>query len=101
MFLFESSANLIIQGCMLVILIGVFHNLVVSTKTYGGIVGKSIRLLGIGIIFFALSAIERALVNFAIIEPTFYMGIVEDVMILLGLIFLGFGFSKLASGSKV
>ena len=101
MYQFESSANLIIQGCIAAVLIGVFYNLMISTKAYGGIVGRAIRLLGIGIIFFSLSAIEHALVNFSIIQPTLQYAILQDVMSLIGLVFLGLGFSKLASGTKV
>ena len=101
MYNFVSSANLIIQGCIAAILLGVLYNLMVSTKAYGGIVGKAIRLIGIGIIFFSLSAIEHALVTFAIIEPTIQSSILQDSMSLIGLIFLGLGFSKLASGTKV
>ncbi|MBX4191612.1 MAG: hypothetical protein KW804_02320 [Candidatus Doudnabacteria bacterium] len=100
MYEFASSANLVIQGCMLAVLIGVFYNLMISTKAYGGIVGKSIRLIGIGILFFSLSAIERALVNFSIIQATIQSGVIQDAMSLLGLVFLGLGFSKLATGTK-
>jgi hypothetical protein len=100
MYLFESSTNLIIQGCMAAIFIGVMYNLFVSTKAYGGIVGKSIRLIGIGIIFFSLTSLEHALVNFSILKPTFETSILQDSLSLVGLIFLGLGFSKLASGTK-
>ncbi|HEX9502743.1 MAG TPA: hypothetical protein VF974_00260 [Patescibacteria group bacterium] len=101
MFQFESTTNLFIQGCIAVVLIGVFYNFMITTKAYGGIVGKAIRLLGIGIIFFSLSAIEHALVNFSIIKPTLQSAILQDIMSLIGLVFLGLGFSKLASGTKV
>lgn len=100
MYPYDSSANLIIQGCIAVVIIGVFYNLMVTTKAYGGIIGKALRFIGIGILFFSLSAIEHALVNFAIIKPAMTFAIVQDSMTLIGLIFLGFGFSKLASASK-
>lgn len=100
MYEFASSANMIIQGCIVAVIIGVFYNLMISTQAYGGIVGKSIRLIGIGILFFSLSAIERALVNFSIIHSTFQTGLIQDILSLLGLVFLGLGFSKLASGTK-
>ncbi|MBX4187073.1 MAG: hypothetical protein KW802_02320 [Candidatus Doudnabacteria bacterium] len=73
----------------------------ISTKAYGGIVGTAIRLIGIGIVFFAISAIEHALVSFAIIMPTLQSAMLQDIMSLVGLVFLGLGFSKLASGTKV
>lgn len=99
--IFNSSANLIIQGCIAVVLIGVVYNLMVSTRAYGGIVGKATRLFGLGILFFSIAVIERALENFSIIEPSVRSAIFQDIMSLFGLVFLGFGFSKLASGTKV
>jgi hypothetical protein len=101
MYQFDSSANLIIQGCIAAVLIGVFYNLMISTKAYGGIVGRAIRLIGIGITFFSLAAIEHALVTFSIIQPTLQSAVLQDAMSLVGLVFLGLGFSKLASGTKV
>ena len=100
MYLFNSEANLVIQGCIAVVIIGVFYNLWSSTKAYGGIIGKALRWIGVGILFFSLAAIERALVNFSIIEPTLTTGIIQDCMSLIGLVFLGLGFSKLASVAK-
>ncbi len=101
MYLFDSSANLIVQGCIVAVLIGVFYNLMISTKAYGGIIGKAIRLIGVGIIFFSLSAIEHSLVTFSVIKPSLQSATLQDVMSLVGLVFLGLGFSKLASGTKV
>jgi hypothetical protein len=100
MYQFNSEANLIIHGCIAVIIIGVFYNLMITSKAYGGIVGKAIRLIGIATLFISINALEKVLVNFSIIEPTFASSIFQDVMILFGLIFLGLGFSKLASGAK-
>ena len=101
MYEFFSEANLIIQGLIAIIIIGVFYSLWVSTKIYGGIIGKAIRLLGIGMIFVAITVIERVLINFSILETSSNLSIAQDFMSLIGLIFLGLGFSKLASGSKV
>lgn len=100
MYLFISTPNLLIQACMAVIVLGVFYNLWVSTKAYGGIVGTAVRLLGVGLVFFSLSSLEHALVTFNIVHLTYEVSILQDVLSLLGLSFLGLGFSKLAAGAK-
>lgn len=101
MFEFSSQANLIIQGCIVVIILGVFYNLWSSTKVYGGIIGKAIRLLGLGMLFVTIGVIERVLINFHIIASTPNLALAQDVLNLFGLILLGLGFSKLASATKV
>jgi hypothetical protein len=100
MYQFNNIVDVLIQGFVVVIIIGVFYNLIVTTKAYGGIIGKAIRLLGVGILFIAMASIERALINFSIIQTSQNIMIVQDVLLLLGLIFAGLGFSKLASGTK-
>ena len=101
MYDYTSQAGLLIQGFLVAILIGVFYNLWVSTKVYGGIIGLAVRLFGIGMLFITLSLIERVLINFGIIQSTPDLAMVQDIMSLIGLVFLGLGFSKLASGAKV
>ena len=101
MYQFNSEVNLIIQACIAVIIIGVFYNLWVSTKVYGGIIGSAIRLLGIGMLFVTIAVIERVLINFSIIQTSPDLALAQDVLNLVGLIFLGLGFSKLASATKV
>jgi hypothetical protein len=72
----------------------------VSTRVYGGVIGKAIRLIGVATLFVAVSAIEKVLVNFGVIDPSLMLSTIQDVMTLLSLIFLGLGFSKLASAGK-
>jgi hypothetical protein len=100
MYQFTSEANFIIQGLIFIVMIGVFYNLIVTTRAYGGIVGHAVRLVGIGIVFFSITTIERSLVNFSIIKPTLNASLAQDVLSILGLIFSGLGFSKLASSTK-
>ncbi len=100
MYDFNSQANLFIQGFIAVIIFGVLYNLMISTKAYGGIIGKAIRLIGVATLFFSIAALERVLVSFAIIKPTLLTLQIQDVLVLLGLIFVGLGFSKLASATK-
>ncbi len=100
MYALSSETNLLIHGFIAVVIIGVFYNLMVSTKVYGGVIGKAIRLIGIATLFVTVSAIEKVLVNFNVIHPSFVLSIAQDLITVLSLIFLGLGFSKLASAGK-
>ena len=100
MSLLSLDINLIIQALIAIIIIGVFYNLFAITKVYGGLIGKAIRLLGIGLLFITIGVIERSSINFAIIEPSTNLALLQDIFNLVGLIFLGLGFSKLASVNK-
>ncbi|MEO8065792.1 MAG: hypothetical protein ABI643_02975 [Candidatus Doudnabacteria bacterium] len=100
MYDFNSQSGLIIQGFIAVIVIGVFYNLWVSTKVYGGIIGVAIRLLGFGVLFVTISVIERVLINFSIIQSTTNLALIQDIFNVIGLIFLGLGFSKLSSAAR-
>ena len=100
MYQFTSETNFFIQGLLIAVMIGVFYNLMASTRAYGGIIGKALRLIGVGILFLSIAMIERSLVNFSVIESTLNSSLAQDMLSLLGLIFLGFGFSKLASSTK-
>jgi hypothetical protein len=90
-----------VQGLVLVIIIGGFYSLHATTKAYGGLIGKAIRLLGTGMLFVVISVIEKFLLNFAIFEPTVTLSLIQDAMNLLGILFLGLGFSRLAAAAKV
>lgn len=100
MFSFNSEINFFIQGLIVAIVIGVFYNLWASTKIYGGLIGKAIRLLGLGMLFIAIAVLERILMNFRIIEGTVNLALGQDILTLIGLFFLGLGFSKLGSVNK-
>jgi hypothetical protein len=98
---FGANINLVVQGLIAAILIGMFYTLWTTTHAYGGIIGKSLRLLGFGILFITVSVIEKMLVNFNVIELTDNMSLAQDVFNLLGLCLLAWGFSKLASAGRV
>jgi len=100
MYAFDSNVNLLIQGLIVIVIIGVFYNLLISTRIYGGIIGKSIRLLGFGILFLSIAVIERLLLNFSIIQPDTNLSLLQDALSMVGLVFLGLGFSKLSSAGK-
>ncbi|HTL39504.1 MAG TPA: hypothetical protein VL306_01705 [Methylomirabilota bacterium] len=100
MYSFLSGGNLIIQGCLAAIIVGIFYTLWSSTKVYGGVIGQAIRLLGIGMLFITIAVIERILVNLNIVVITPDVALAQDILNLIGLVFLGFGFSKLGSVTK-
>jgi len=100
MYEFNSQANLFIQAFITVIIIGVFYNLWISTKLYGGIIGIAVRLLGLGMLFVTIAVIERVLVNFSIIQTSPNIALAQDIFNLIGLVLLALGFSKLASATK-
>ena len=98
---FVSQANWFIQICIGVIVVGAFYNLWSSSKIYGGIIGIAIRLFGIGMLFFTVAVFERLLVSFSIIQISVNLALVQELFDLVGLIFLGLGFLKLASARKM
>lgn len=95
-----SPINTLLQGFIAVILIGVFYNVWVTSRSYGGIIGHAIRLLSLGLLFVTVGVIEKILVTLQVIEYTINLSVVQDVLTLIGLIFLALGFSKLASVTK-
>lgn len=97
----SSELNLIIQGLLVAIIIGMFYTLLVTTRAYGGLIGKSLRLLGFGILFISISLIEKMLINFGVIDMSTNMSLAQDVLNLIGLVLLAWGFSKLAAASRV
>ena len=100
MYDFIPQGNLIIQGCIAAIIIGIFYSLWSSTKAYGGVIGQAVRFLGVGMLFITIAVIERILVNLNIVVITPDLALAQDILNLIGLVFLGFGFSKLGSVSK-
>ncbi|HEV8601504.1 MAG TPA: hypothetical protein VGQ87_02805 [Patescibacteria group bacterium] len=95
-----SPINILLQGFIAVILIGVFYNVWLTSKSYGGLIGHAIRYLGFGLLFVTLGVIEKILVTFQVIEFTINLSMLQDALTLIGLIFLALGFSKLASIAK-
>ncbi|HYC79409.1 MAG TPA: hypothetical protein VEC17_00080 [Candidatus Binatia bacterium] len=100
MFNFKDEINLILQGLIAVILIGMFYSLWMTTKAYGGLIGHAIRMLGIGIILISVVVLERMLINFSVIESSVTLNAAQDVLTLLSLLFLSMGFKRLAAAGK-
>lgn len=100
MYDFSSHTDVVIQALIAMIIIGMFLNLRAGTKLYGGMIGKAIRLFGLGTLFITLSIIEHLLITFLVIENTPGIAIAQEVMNLIGLACLGLGFSQLVSATK-
>ena len=78
-----------------------FYTVWATTRAYGGMIGNSIRLLAFGILFITIAVIEKILINFQIIEDLANASMIQDVLNLIGLALLFWGFKKLASASRV
>jgi hypothetical protein len=92
--------NNIIQALIVVILIGMLYSLWKTTRAYGGLIGRAIQLIGVGIILISIVVMEKMLVNFSVItnSENFLLGV--DVLTLVSLFFLSLGFKRLASIAK-
>jgi hypothetical protein len=97
----DNPIEFFVQGLVLVIIIGGFYSLYSSTKAYGGLIGKAIRFLGIGMLFIIIAVIEKILLNFGILHSAITLSLTQDAFNLLGVFFLGLGFSRLAAAAKV
>lgn len=100
MYDFTSQANLIIQGLIAVVIVGMLYSIWSSTKMYGGLIGKAVRLFGLGTTFVTLAIIEHLLITFTIIQNNPQIAIAQEIMNLIGLACLGIGFSTLISATK-
>ena len=97
---FDSNVNFLIQVLLVLVIALVFNNLLITTRLHGEGMRKSVRLLGIGILFISISVIEVLLINFSILEPDLNLSLLKDSLSLVGLIFLAKGFSTLTSTNK-
>ena len=92
----------VIPSLLVVIILGVVYTLWKTTRTYGGLIGSSIKWIGIGMLFFTIESADRALGNLSVVnllsEPNAYL--IHNIILLLGLLFCGLGFSKLTRASK-
>jgi hypothetical protein len=97
----SSELNNVLQALIAVILIGMLYSLWATTKAYGGIIGHAVRLLGVGIILTSVVVLEKMLLNFGIIINSENIQLAQDILTLTSLVFLSWGFKKLASVAKV
>lgn len=97
----SNPIGFLVQGLVVVIIIGGIYSLIASTRVYGGLIGKAIRLLGVGMLFVVITVLERLFLNFGLIQSSINMGLLQDALSLLGILFLGLGFSRLAAAAKI
>jgi hypothetical protein len=100
MFTLNSELNNILQALIVVILIGMLYSLWMTTRAYGGIIGHAVRLIGIGITLISVVVLEKMLINFSVVESSTNLQMAQDILTLLSLLFLSWGFKKLASVAK-
>ena len=59
-----NTAQFIWSTLILAITVGVLYNLWRTTLTFGGIIGKGLRMIGLGIVFLSVEALDRVAVAF-------------------------------------
>ncbi len=96
---------LILQGFIAVIIIGVAYSLWQTTKSYGGLIGTALKWIGLGIVFFTIEALDRVFETFAGLSVLNIIGfsnpdMVHNLLLILGLLCSGIGFSKLTRIAK-
>ena len=93
--------TIIIQGLVVVIIIGMVYSLWRTTRVYGGLIGQGMKWIGIGMVFFSSEAVDRVLGDLSFVnsfgsEPE----IVHKIILLFGLLFCAVGFSRLTKIAK-
>lgn len=91
---------------LIIVVVGVLVNLWRTTRKYGGVIGKALRLIGTGIVFLSVEALDRAVQSLAgqgIIagitsEPI--TQVTHDLILVLALFFVTLGFTKFYSATK-
>lgn len=94
------DVNLVVQGLLGAVIIGMVYSVWATTKAYGGLIGKAVRLLGFGIVFIIIEVIEKMLINFGVLKMNSYLALTQDILIIIALFFLTLGFSRLAIAAK-
>lgn len=93
---------LVVQVLVVIIVFGIVYSLWQTTKSYGGLIGAALKWIGLGMVFFSLEALDRVLANLSFINSFGFSdpAAVHNIILLLGLLFSGVGFSKLTKIAK-
>lgn len=96
---------LILQGFIAVIIIGVGYTLLQTTRAYGGLIGTALKWIGLGIVFFTIEAFDRVFStfgNFSVLNTLGFSdpSMIHNLLLVLGLLCSGLGFSKLTRIAK-
>lgn len=94
----------LIQIFFVIVIVGVVYNLWRTAQAYGGLVGAGLRWIGAGMVFFSLEALDRVLGNLSFVGALAGTGpaapLLQNLFLILGLIFSAVGFSKLTKVAK-
>lgn len=98
----DNPGQLIVQIFVVVIVIGIAHSLWRTTRVYGGLIGGALKWIGLGIVLFALEALDRVLGNLSFVASLAGQNapLVHDAILLVGLTFSAIGFSRLTKIAK-
>lgn len=96
------SFEIIIQGFVAVIIIGITYSLWSTSKVYGGLIGASLRWIGLGILFFSLETLDRVLGDLSFVNSLSADNaeLLHYLLLFLGLSCSGIGFSRLTKIAK-
>lgn len=100
-----SGMELFLELVILLFVGGILYNLWNTITAFGGLIGKALKLVGIGIFLFSFDAVHKVLVHFGvdIFEIVFSPSgaeVFHDVVVVVGLFFLAWGLSKMAKIAK-
>ena len=92
-----NTGQITVQILFVIIVLGVFYNLWRTTKAFGGLIGTALKWIGVGMLFFAIEALDRVLGDVSVLSSFSpdNAELVHNAVLLLGLAFSMFGFSRL------
>jgi len=98
----QSFGQSLVQILFVLILLGGVYNLWRTAKTYGGLIGRGLKWLGLGIIIFSIEALDRVMGEFSFVDSLTFVDpeLAHNFLLLLGLLFSAFGFSVLQKIGK-
>ena len=91
---------------LVIVVVVVLINLWRTTRKYGGVIGRALRLIGTGIVLLSIEALDRATQGLAgqgVIEGITsepFTQIAHDLLLVLALFFVTLGFVKFYSATK-
>lgn len=94
--------QLLVQFFVVIIFVGIVLSLRKTTHVYGGLIGGALKWIGLGIVFFAMEALDRVLGDLSFVSSISrtYTPLVHNAILLFGLAFSTIGFSKLTKIAK-
>lgn len=99
------TPELLLELVILVFVGGILYNLWGTITSFGGLIGKSLKIIGIGIFLFSFEAIDKVLEHFQLdfvekMLPDSGEEIFHDVLKIAGLFFLAWGLMQLTKIAK-